>query len=82
MAKLQGPLLSVGAHGTVGGVLTFSERKTVDQVRFQRKQQVFSSEALLIERDKFYASGVLWNFLTQEEKDQWTDIAKQGWTEE
>ena len=40
MAKSKGPLFSLSASGSMSPCLTFSERKTGSQVRFQRKQKV------------------------------------------
>jgi hypothetical protein len=39
MAKLTGPLMSEAASGSIAGFLTFSERKSGSQVRWQRKQE-------------------------------------------
>ncbi len=78
MAKVTSPLFSVAAHGTVGKVVTYSQRKKYNQARYQRKQHVHSSEILLIQRDKFYVSGILWKFMTQIERDYWTKIANTG----
>jgi hypothetical protein len=38
MAKVVGPLMSQIAHGTIGERLTFSKKKTGQQVRFQKAQ--------------------------------------------
>jgi dihydrodipicolinate synthase/N-acetylneuraminate lyase len=70
--------MSVGAHGTVGGVLTYSARKIVNQVRYQRAQKDYVSEARRIQRDIFRLANDMWNHLPQNEKDLWKEIAENG----
>ena len=81
MPKLEGPLLSLNAHGTLGGILTYSNRKIVKQVRFQRKQKDFENENRQPVRNAFKYGVELWNSLTQQEKDYWTEVEKQGYAD-
>lgn len=71
MAKVHGPLFSNTASGSVGPVLTFSERKTCHQCRFQRKQKDVISVLRTAQRFKFSQGLILWQSLPQEEKDLW-----------
>jgi len=68
MAKLTGPLFSLSAHGTLGGVLTYSTRKIVKQVRYQRKQKDYESPARAEQRAYFRTICDWWNLLTPEEQ--------------
>ncbi len=54
--KIQGPLQSEEARGSVGLFLTFSKRRTGQQVRFQRKQKDAESPGQIIQREKFLAA--------------------------
>ncbi|MFZ2153992.1 MAG: hypothetical protein WAV16_02060 [Candidatus Moraniibacteriota bacterium] len=51
--KLVGPLHSESARGTFGGVLTFSERESGSQVRYQRKQKDKITPSRTAQRNKF-----------------------------
>ena len=74
MAKLEGPLLSVDAHGTLGGVLTYSKRKIVKQVRFQRKQKDVITTDRTTNRTYFQEAVAAWHTLPGGEQDQWNDF--------
>jgi hypothetical protein len=63
MPKLISPLFSLTARGTVGGVLTFSERKTGSQVRYQKKQKDVQSTARSIQRSRFISAKDSYNSL-------------------
>jgi hypothetical protein len=78
MAKLMAPLFSISAHGTVGGVLTYSKRKTANQVRFQQAQRDIETIPRSLQRIKFGASGGVWSNLTQEQKDELTELLNEG----
>lgn len=62
MAKVTGPLLSETAHGTIAGTLTFSLRKTGQQVRFQRKQKDKITPLRTLQRDRFILALEAWRF--------------------
>ena len=53
MAKIESPLLSDSASGSVGPCLTFSQKKSGQQVRFQKKQKDVASDPRLLQRAKF-----------------------------
>ncbi len=60
--KVQGPLFSLEAHGTIGDLLTFSKRRTGQQVRYQRKQKDAQSVDQVSHRAKFVSSSFACRF--------------------
>jgi hypothetical protein len=74
MAKLTGPLMSNTASGTLGPRLTFSQRKSGQQVRFQKKQKDVITDLRTAQREKFTTSTGWWNLLTLSEKKEWYDL--------
>lgn len=56
MVKIQSPLFSLEARGTIAKSLTFSERKTGAQVRWQKKQKDVQSVERLEQREKFLSA--------------------------
>ena len=78
MAKTQGPLLSKHAHGTLGGVLTFSLRKKVNQVRFQRKQKDRVTSSRSTQRSYFVKAVSWWHELNSAEQAEWHTEAMKG----
>ncbi len=74
MAKLKGPLLSIDAHGTIAGTLTYSKRKIVKQVRFQRKQKDSVTTDRTTNRTYFQEGITAWHTLTDEQKQTWNDF--------
>ena len=76
MAKLTSPLLSQTASGTIAGVLTFSSRKSGQQVRFQKKQKDVITSARTAQRALYSQAVSAWNLLTPTEKSNWTRQAK------
>lgn len=60
--KVFGPMHSDGARGTFGGLLTFSERKSGSQVRFQKKQSDVSSAKRIAQRAKFLVAKDMWQY--------------------
>jgi len=77
MAKLKGPLFSNDAHGTLGGVLTFSKRKLVKQVRFQKKQKDRITASRTTQRSYFTMAVSWWHKLTETEQEEWTSIGRE-----
>lgn len=63
--------MSLAARGTLGGVLTFSERASCHQVRYQRKQKDYTNPARTSQRDYFLEATSWWNSLTDAEKEIW-----------
>jgi len=74
MAKLEGPLLSHDAHGTLGDILTYSKRKIVKQVRFQRKQKDRTTTDRTTNRTYFQEAVAAWHTLSEGEQGQWNDF--------
>ena len=68
MVKLTGPLLSQEASGTFGPRLTFSRKKTGQQVRFQRKQKDYVNAARTTQRGYFQMAAGWWGEMTAEEQ--------------
>ena len=71
MAKLAGPLLSLQASGSLGPRLTFSQRKSGPQVRFQRAQADVITDARTTQREYFQTAVSWWHELTPDEQDEW-----------
>lgn len=76
MTKLKGPLFSATAHGTLGEVLTYSTRKIVKQVRFQRKQKDKVTPLRTTQREYFRMAISWWHELTSEEQSEWASIGR------
>jgi len=68
MPKLTGPLLSLKASGSIAKNLTFSERKSGSQVRFQKKQKDVLTSDRVEHRARFLEAAAAWNALFEEEK--------------
>lgn len=81
MAKLTGPLFSLQARGSVGPALTFSERRSGSQVRFQKKQVDYENAARKTVRDAYRWGIELWNYLTPTEKAYWTEVERKGYAD-
>ncbi len=78
MVKIVAPLLSEKAHGTIGGVLTYSSRKNRNQVRYQRKQKSTETEAQEPQRARFWAAIQWWKELTADEKAIWNTLGREA----
>ncbi len=76
MAKITGPLGSITASGLIGPRLTFSNRKSGQQVRFQRSQKDFNSAGRAVVRSNYGQAVGAWGLLTNEEKHVWNLKAK------
>jgi hypothetical protein len=71
MAKLNGPLMSIDARGSLGPRLTFSTRSSGPQCRFQSKQADAQSAGQLLQRGFFSTAITWWGMLTPVEKGLW-----------
>lgn len=60
MAKCTAPLHSLTASGTIAGNLTFSLRKTGQQVRWQKKQKDVITAGRTAQRNKFLIAKEMW----------------------
>jgi len=78
MAKINGPLLSVKASGTIGPRLTFSVRKSGQQARFQRAQKDRITPNRTLQRAKFLLGLTMWRLLPPDEKYYWTIVESKG----
>ncbi len=76
MAKVEGPLFSLKASGSVGPRLTFSQRKSGPQVRIQKAQLDVTTADRTIERDFFIEAYEHWNTLNANEQGQWNTFNK------
>ena len=76
MAKLKGPLFSNEASGSMGPRLTFSQRKSGQQVRFQKAQVDVITTDRTTQRDYFALGYAAWNTLNAAEQKQWNDFIK------
>jgi hypothetical protein len=75
MAKIRNPLNSISASGSIGERLTFSQRKSGQQARFQKKQSDKITTKRITER-ALYSSAVLgWNGLDTMLKENWKSAA-------
>lgn len=71
MAKLRHPLFSIDASGELGEALTYSKRKSGNQVRYQQKQP-YANSALQGPIGIFFSSGLAaWATLSDADKLAW-----------
>jgi len=78
MAKLDGPLFSLAAHGSIAKRLTYSTRKRVRQVRFQRGQKDYTNLARATYRGYLTTSVSWWQMLDSTEKAEWDPIGSRN----
>ena len=76
MAKLIGPIHSETASGSIGEALTYSQRKSGAQVRYQRKQKDVITTLRTAQRLKFQMAKDWWLELNSAEKLEWKVLAK------
>lgn len=81
MAKLKGPLLSLSASGSVGPRLTFSERNSGPQARYQKAQKDYENAPRKTQRDAYRLGIELWNYLPDAEKAYWDEIERRGYAD-
>lgn len=74
MAKIKGPLLSNVASGSIGPRLTFSQRSSGQQARFQKAQVDVITSDRTTHRDYFIEAYEHWNTLTGAQQQQWNDF--------
>lgn len=68
MAKCNFPLFSFSASGKLKNRLTFSQRSSGQQVRFQRAQKDVSTSAREEQRDLYKTAVAAWNALSYSAK--------------
>lgn len=76
MVRIKSPLMSQKASGTIAGILTFSDRKTGPQARFQKKQKDKITVDRSTQRTLFNEAIGAWNLLNSNEKKEWNVQAK------
>lgn len=81
MVKIRAPLMSASASGTMGEVLTFSQRKSGPQVRYQRGQKSESTPAREPIRHAYRTGVELWHYLPGYEKSHWKEFACKGFAD-
>ena len=74
MAKIKGPLLSNLASGSIGPRLTFSQRTSGQQARFQKAQVDVITTDRTTQRDYFIEAYGKWNTLSTAQQKQWNDF--------
>ena len=78
MAQVEGPLMSLTAHGSIGEELTFSQRKKVNQVRFQKKQKlILSTWGQADQKSLYLTAAARWSSFSDSEKKVFEDEAKE-----
>lgn len=76
MVKIKGPLFSVGAHGSLEKVLTYSKRKSGDQTRKYNKPTVPASAAQRGQRRLTEFLVAQWQNMTPAQRATWETNAK------
>lgn len=76
MVKIKGPLFSESASGSVTPCMTFSNRKSGQQVRFQKKQKDVISTKRTAQRAVYSNIKDMWNSLRFSEKEVYNKRAK------
>lgn len=71
MVKLKGPLFSQSASGAIRKRLTYSTRRSGNQVRFQRAQEDVITSKRTTQRGYYQDAINGWNSLSDAEKAQW-----------
>lgn len=69
MPKVTGPAFSISARGSISPYLTFSVRGSGQQVRYQRKQQDYTSAPRAIQRALYSLAVSAWNSLDSDFKE-------------
>ena len=76
MVKITGPLFSNRASGSLAGDLTFSQRRSGQQVRFQRKQKINAPSDLQTDQQCLYRlAWYRWSVFSVAEKKVYNDLA-------
>ena len=76
MAKVDGPLLSLDASGSIGGAMTFSKWKGINYVRYKTKPTNPQTTAQTTQRTAFSTAVTGWHALTEIVQGEWTARAK------
>ena len=76
MAKVNGPLMSLGASGTLGNMLTYGGETGHGRVRLKNTNPRQLTEAQDLNAGRFQAAGLSWVMLPAETKEEWREKAK------
>lgn len=75
MAKIAGPLMSQSASGSVAGNITFSDRRSGQQARWQKKQEDRITANRTAQRALYAAAVAAWNELSEADQDNYKSEA-------
>lgn len=75
MAKVKNPLFSIGASGTVAGLLTINQSATAPTVRRKPSGYAPPTVPQAFCRARCAAAAAHWRSLPQIEKDEWAAVA-------
>ena len=76
MVKLKGPIMSLEAHGSIGKILTFSERGSGSQTRKYTKPLKTASPKQRAQRRLTEFLVAQWQNMTENQKNTWETAAK------
>lgn len=74
MVKIKGPLFSNLASGSINNRLTFSQRSSGQQARYQKAQVDVVTSARTTQREYFDEAVGKWNSLSDAQQQQWNDF--------
>lgn len=74
MAKVRGALFSIGASGSVAGVLTINQSSTTQIARRMPTASSAPSQAQLVMRTEMSLAAAAWRALPYNQKTQWTAL--------
>lgn len=74
MAKVHGALFSLGASGSVAGVLTINQSSTTQIARRMPTASSAPSQAQLVMRTEMSLAAAAWRALPYNEKSQWAAL--------
>ena len=74
MAKTNGPLMSLGAFGSIGKTIVFQRRKGTTAVFIKKTPYDLKSAEQLIHRDYIKSGVYYWHKLTPEVVQDWDDF--------
>ena len=77
MAKIDGPLMSVGAHGSIGGVITFQGRKSFNYAHIKRVPPDPQTAVQRHRRAIFASLVAMWQGMNESERQAYEDLSPQ-----
>lgn len=76
MARVDGPLLSLDASGSIAGAMTFSKWKGINYVRIKSKPSNPQTAGQTTQRTAFSAAVAGWHALLESVQTDWNNRAK------